>query len=120
MKKHAGIWISLGAAAVLTLGLTFTALAAAEGWVSEDGQWKYKDSSGNYVTNTWKTSGGEYFYLNSSGVMATNSWIDDTYYVNERGARVQNSWIHLTETVDGKEAQEIPLDGKRHKVHLNL
>ena len=23
-------------------------------------------------------------------------------------------------TVDGKEAQEIPLDGKRHKVHLNL
>ena len=104
MKKHAGIWISLGAAAVLTLGLTFTALAAAEGWVSEDGQWKYKDSSGNYVTNTWKTSGGEYFYLNSSGVMATKSWIDDTYYVNERGARGQNSWIHLTETVDGKEA----------------
>ena len=23
-------------------------------------------------------------------------------------------------TVDGKEAQEVPLDGKRHKVHLNL
>ena len=102
MKIKTRIWGGLAAAAVIAAGLSFTSLAS-EGWVSENGQWKYKDSSGNFVTNTWKTSGNEYFYLDSNGVMAVNHWIDDTYYVNDKGARVLNSWIHLTETLDGKE-----------------
>ena len=102
MKISTRIWAGLAAAAVMSLGMSFASFAA-EGWTSEDGQWKYKDSNGNFVTNAWKTSGGEYFYLDSNGVMAVNHFIDDTYYVNERGARVTNSWIHLTETLDGKE-----------------
>ena len=102
MKISTRIWAGLAAAAVMSLGMSFASFAA-EGWTSEDGQWKYKDSKGNFVTNAWKTSGGEYFYLDSNGVMAVNHFIDDTYYVNERGARVTNSWIHLTETLDGKE-----------------
>ena len=102
MRISTRIWAGLAAAAVMSLGMSFASFAA-EGWTSEDGQWKYKDSNGNFVTNAWKTSGGEYFYLDSNGVMAVNHFIDDTYYVNERGARVTNSWIHLTETLDGKE-----------------
>lgn len=25
------------------------------GWVKEDGDWRYKDSKGNYAVNDWKT-----------------------------------------------------------------
>ena len=46
---------------LLSLGSAFCAQAADIGWVTEDGTWRYKDASGNYVTNTWKTSGGSSF-----------------------------------------------------------
>ena len=69
-----------------TLGSAFSAQAADIGWVSEDGVWRYKDSSGNYVTNAWKASGDSLFYLGSDGKMAVSQRIDDESYVNENGA----------------------------------
>ena len=66
--------------------LCFLCPAADIGWVSEDGVWRYKDSSGNYVTNAWKASGDSLFYLGSDGKMAVSQWIDDESYVNENGA----------------------------------
>ena len=51
MKKYNRLLPALGAALLFTLGSAFSAQAADIGWVSEDGVWRYKDSSGNYVTN---------------------------------------------------------------------
>ena len=77
MKKYNRLLPALGAALLFTLGSAFSAQAADIGWVSEDGVWRYKDSSGNYVTNAWKASGDSLFYLGSDGEMAVSQWIDD-------------------------------------------
>ena len=89
MKKYKSFIPTLGAALLLSLGSAFCAQAADIGWVTEDGTWRYKDASGNYVTNTWKTSGDSSFYLGSDGKMTVNQWIDDEYYVNDSGAMVK-------------------------------
>ena len=94
------------------MGSAFCAQAADIGWVTEDGTWRYKDASGNYVTNTWKTSGGSSFYLGSDGKMTVNQWIDDEYYVNDSGAMVKNSWIHITEEGGSKPAGWYYTDSK--------
>ena len=104
MKKYKSFIPTLGAALLLSLGSAFCAQAADIGWVTEDGTWRYKDASGNYVTNTWKTSGDSSFYLGSDGKMTVNQWIDDEYYVNDSGAMVKNSWIHITEEGGSKPA----------------
>ena len=52
MKKYKSFIPTLGAALLLSLGSAFCAQAADIGWVTEDGTWRYKDASGNYVTNT--------------------------------------------------------------------
>ena len=95
-----------------SLGSAFCAQAADIGWVTEDGTWRYKDASGNYVTNTWKTFGGSSFYLGSDGKMTVNQWIDDEYYVNDSGAMVKNSWIHITEEGGSKPAGWYYTDSK--------
>ena len=82
MKKYKSFIPTLGAALLLSLGSAFCAQAADIGWVTEDGTWRYKDASGNYVTNTWKTSGDSSFYLGSDGKMTVNQWIDDDYPVS--------------------------------------
>ena len=63
MKKNK-IAVGLALAAWMTAGISGTALAAG-GWVQTDGNWKYTDSQGNYVTNRWEQSGGKYYYLGS-------------------------------------------------------
>lgn len=112
MKKYKSFIPTLGAALLLSLGSAFCAQAADIGWVTEDGTWRYKDASGNYVTNTWKTSGGSSFYLGSDGKMTVNQWIDDEYYVNDSGAMVKNSWIHITEEGGSKPAGWYYTDSK--------
>ena len=112
MKKYNRLLPALGAALLFTLGSAFSAHAADIGWVSEDGVWRYKDSSGNYVTNAWKASGDSLFYLGSDGKMAVSQWIDDESYVNENGAMVKNSWIHVTETGGQKPAGWYYVDSK--------
>ena len=101
MKKHK-IAVGLALAAWMTAGISGTALAAG-GWVQTDGNWKYTDSQGNYVTNRWEQSGGKYYYLGSDGNMVTNAWVDDLYYVGADGVMVTNSWLKMNTAADGKE-----------------
>lgn len=69
------------------------------GWVKEDGDWRYKDSKGNYAVNDWKTRDGKSYYLGSEGTIEKGTWIANTYYVDDSGAMVRNTWIHA----DGKD-----------------
>ena len=85
IKNYKKLFLSFGAAAVLSSAAAFSSLAASGGWVSENGVWKYQEASENYAYNTWKTSGDNSYYLDNNGVIAVNQWIDDTYYVDGDG-----------------------------------
>ena len=106
IKNYKKLFLSLSTSTALC------AQAATAGWVSEDGVWKYLESSGNYAYNTWKTSGDNSYYLDSTGVIATNQWIDDTYYVNADGVMAKNSWIQLSEDTSQKKAGWYYVDAK--------
>ena len=69
-----------------------TVYAKTAGWTQEDGQWRYYDSYGDYVTDTWKKSGDDWYYLDSDGLRAVSQQIDE-YYVGEDGKRVTSTWI---------------------------
>ena len=85
IKNYKKLFLSFGAAAVLSSAAAFSSLAASGGWVSENGVWNNQEASGNYAYNTWKTSGDNSYYLDNNGVIAVNQWIDDTYYVDDDG-----------------------------------
>ena len=110
IKNYKKLFLSFGAAAVLSSAAAFSSLAASGGWVSENGVWKYQEASGNYAYNTWKTSGDNSYYLD--GVIAVNQWIDDTYYVDGDGVMAKNSWIQLSEDTSQKKAGWYYVDAK--------
>lgn len=80
-------------------GFAHTAMAATSGWTTEDGQLRYLDSDGYYLTDTWKKKDGEWLYLDEDGYIATNAAVDD-YYVGEDGKRVTNQWISVPNEED--------------------
>ena len=49
IKNYKKLFLSFGAAAVLSSAAAFSSLAASGGWVSENGVWKYQEASGNYA-----------------------------------------------------------------------
>ena len=112
IKNYKKLFLSFGAAAVLSSAAAFSSLAASGGWVSENGVWKYQETSGNYAYNTWKTSGDNSYYLDNNGVIAVNQWIDDTYYVDDDGVMAKNSWIQLSEDTSQKKAGWYYVDAK--------
>ena len=112
IKNYKKLFLSFGAAAVLSSAAAFSSLAASGGWVSENGVWKYQEASGNYAYNTWKTSGDNSYYLDNNGVIAVNQWIDDTYYVDDDGVMAKNSWIQLSEDTSQKKAGWYYVDAK--------
>ena len=112
IKNYKKLFLSFGAAAVLSSAAAFSSLAASGGWVSENGVWKYQEASGNYAYNTWKTSGDNSYYLDNNGVIAVNQWIDDTYYVDGDGVMAKNSWIQLSEDTSQKKAGWYYVDAK--------
>lgn len=104
MKNHHKMFTVLSTAAVMcavtpvTLanvpGFSITAYAAKAGWIEEDGEMRYKDSDGYYLTDTWKKKDGDWYYLDENGNTARSSMIDE-YYVNEEGKRISNQWISV-------------------------
>ncbi|MDO5141290.1 MAG: hypothetical protein Q4D40_07455 [Eubacteriales bacterium] len=96
MKKQTKIAVGVAAGALLAVGASVTSLAAT-GWVNEDGNWYYYNSSGDRVANEWKSYNGQYFYLGDDEAMVTNQLIDDSngnyYYVDANGAMVKNTWV---------------------------
>ncbi|MDO4961054.1 MAG: hypothetical protein Q4E57_04265 [Eubacteriales bacterium] len=95
MRKQTKLAVGISAAALLAVGASMTAFAAA-GWVNEGGSWYYYNASGDYVTDQWKSYNGQYFYLGDEGAMLTNQLIEDGdnhYYVDANGVMVKNTWV---------------------------
>lgn len=98
MKKTYYAAAVLSAAALMTMGTAFAAMAEeTTGWSYEGDDWVYLDSSGDKVTDSWKKSGDNWYYLDSDGILAKDIWVDDTYYVNEDGVMLINQWIYSDE-----------------------
>lgn len=105
MKKTFKLMAVLSAAAVMTAvtpelfstipGLSTTAFAASKaGWLEENGELRYRDSDGYYLTDTWKKKDGDWYYLNEDGYVTRSSMVDE-YYVDENGKRIHDKWISI-------------------------
>ena len=104
MKKQFKLMAVLSTAAVMTAvtpdlataipGFALTAFAATAGWTEEEGELRYKDSDGYYLTDSWKKKDGEWFYLNEDGFVSRSTMVDE-YYVDEDGKRVLNQWLSV-------------------------
>lgn len=105
MNKHFKLMAVLSTAAVMTAvtpdfaasipGLAQTAFAAVNaGWVEEDGELRYQDGDGYYLTDSWKKRDGEWYYLNEEGSVTRSAMVDE-YYVDETGKRISNQWISV-------------------------
>lgn len=70
-------------------------LAATAGWVEENGDWRYLDSDGYYLTDSWKKKGSDMYYLDEEGEITTDMIINDEYYVDETGKRVADHWVSV-------------------------
>lgn len=80
-------------------GLAMNAFAATSaGWVQEDGELRYYDSDGYYLTDTWKKRDNEWYYLDEDGFISRSMMVDE-YYVDEDGKRVIYEWV----TVDNED-----------------
>lgn len=104
MKKQFKFLAVLSTAAVMTAvtpdlaialpGFVQTAFAAAVGWTEEDGELRYKDGDGYYLTDSWKKKDGEWYYLDEDGFISRSTFVDE-YYVDEDGKRVINQWLSV-------------------------
>jgi len=102
MRKQVQFLAVLSTAAVMTAvspafpakipGFIQTTFAASAGWVEEDGEIRYLDRDGYYLTDTWKKRDNEWYYLNEDGYVSRSMMIDE-YYVDEDGKRVLNRWV---------------------------
>ncbi len=102
MRKQVQFLAVLSTAAVMTAvspafpakipGFIQTTFAASAGWVEEDGEIRYLDRDGYYLTDTWKKRDNEWYYLNEDGYVSRSMMIDE-YYVDEDGKRVINRWV---------------------------
>lgn len=105
MKKTFKLLAVLSAAAVMTAvtpelasaipGFSTDAYAASKaGWTEEDGELRYRDSDGYYLTDSWKKKDGDWYYLNEEGYVTRSAMVDE-YYVSEDGKRIYNQWISV-------------------------
>lgn len=102
MKKQTKFMAVLSAAVVMAAAApAFTApiMAQSAGWVQEDGNWKYFDADGYYMTDSWKKQGGDWFYLDGEGFLTFDSQVDE-YFVGSDGKRVMNQWISIANESD--------------------
>lgn len=105
MKKEFKFLAVLSTAAVMTAvtpslagsfpGLVQNAFAASKaGWIEEDGELRYRDSDGYYMTDIWKKKDNEWYYLDEEGYVTRSAMVDE-YYVDETGKRISNQWISV-------------------------
>ena len=102
MKKQIK-WMAVLSSAVMLTAVTpvfaAPAMAQSTGWVEEDGNWKYFDADGYYLTDSWKKQGGDWFYLDEEGFLTFDSQVDE-YYVGSDGKRVTNQWVSVANEAD--------------------
>ena len=109
MKKQTKVLV---AATLLTLGASFSSLAALKNgtWVPSEEGWQYLDKEGDAVESTWAMSNGVEFWLNDEGYLGASEWVTDdedgyTYYVQSDGSKAKNVWKKLY-AEDDEEAEE--------------
>lgn len=99
MKKQTRLLAVLSTAAVMSvvapafnMNAADTVFAGTTGWVEEDGDWRYYDDDGYYLSDTWKKQGDDWYYLDSDGNITREEAVDE-YYVNAEGKRVYDTWV---------------------------
>ena len=91
MKKQTKVLL---ATALLTLGASFTAMAATYDWQIVDGEWVCYNEDGDTYDNEWVESAGKDYYVGDDGVMLTSQWVDE-YYLDSTGTKTINAWKYL-------------------------
>ena len=91
MKKQTKVLL---ATALLTLGASFTSMAATYDWQMVDGEWMCFDEDGVEYTDAFCKYEGDEFYVNEEGVLEGLRWVDDTYYVDFYGRKTKNEWVY--------------------------
>lgn len=102
MKKHFKLMAVLSTAGVMTAVTPYAAAffpdsaavasAAVKGWTEEDGELRYLDSEGYYLTDAWKKKDSDWYYLDEDGYVSKSMAVDE-YYVDENGKRVYGQWV---------------------------
>lgn len=66
-----------------------------EGWIQNDGIWKYQLADGSFATG-WKEVGGKWYYLDRDGIMMTG-WenLDGKYYYLRDSGEMATGWLEL-------------------------
>ncbi|KMW13228.1 hypothetical protein [Enterocloster citroniae] len=74
------------------------------GWYQEDGQWRYRQTDGTYISNGWLVVDDQQYFMDPEGFMLADTVTPDGYYVNDRGERknyipgwtqTENGWRYL-------------------------
>lgn len=106
MRKQTKV---LAAAALFTLGASFSAFAAKTGtWQLEEDGWYCYDADGEAYTEEFCLSAGKEFYMGEDGLMVTSDWVeydDNYYYVGSDGSKTVNDWRYVT-PFDDEDADE--------------
>ncbi len=79
--------------------------AAKNGWVNENGGWRYY-VDGTYLTDVWVENGEGFSFVGRDGFMLTNELIEDGsdyFYVNDDGLAVGNTWVAIPD--DGPDVE---------------
>lgn len=109
----------IAAAVLLSLVMSFTALAD-EGWSQdEQGRWRYMQDNGAYVGYGWKEIAGKQYYFNNDGYMLSNTITPDGYYVGADGAWVPDGQSSSQNTQNtGKNTLTASVDGTQLTFYL--
>ncbi len=97
MKKQTKVLV---AAAMLTLGASFSAMAAQKGtWDNSTGEWMCYDKEGEAYEDEWCLYNGVEFYINEDGVLGNSEWVegdDDVwYYAQSDGSKTKSAWKYI-------------------------
>ena len=98
------------AAALFTMGASFSAFAAKTGtWMLEDDGWYCYDKDGDAYEDEFCLSYGKEYYMGNDGLMVTSSWVeydDSYYYVGSDGSKTINDWRFVAPEEDEDEEAE--------------
>ena len=67
------------------------------GWVEEDGGWRYYDKTGKYLTAQWVHDGDDNYYVDENGFMLTETWMDTEIgqrYLGADGKMIVEGWVY--------------------------
>ncbi len=120
MKKQTKVLV---AAALLTLGASFSSMAALKNgtWVQDESGWQYIDKDGEYVEEEWCMSYGKEYWIDEDGYLGSSMWVSDdnyTYYVQSDGSKTISAWkkLYAEDDEDADEESWFYFDSKGRMV----